>query len=129
MGDIKTIRDALVTDLQVGVGVPVHPHWPIAFVAPCLFVLPPVADQYVQSGQRFGELYLAVDIVILAAHAPIEEALLAIEELIEATIANTMDWQLRGIESPAPTTVLDNGAEYLGTVVHLSKPFRLTPRE
>ncbi len=62
---------------------------------------------------------------ILADHADPVESLEALEILVELAIANSMDWVFGGVEPPAPITVTESGADYLGTVLHLSKPVHL----
>lgn len=124
MSVLQALRDQLVTDLGA-LGVPVHAAWPIVFDAPCAFVMPATGSSYVAAGPNFCQYTLSVDVVLVSGHAQPEQSLAALEDLIQATLANTMDWKLNGIESPSPATVAEGGAEYLTTAVHLSKPFTL----
>lgn len=125
MGKFTDLRETLADDLAV-VGVPVYPEWPDVVVAPCVFLVPPFAGSYVTGGRTFGEAYvLSIDVVILVAHGPVDAGYAQLETLIEAVLANSVDWSLGGVDAPSPVTVTENGAEYLGTVVHLSKPTRL----
>ncbi len=125
MSVIRTLRDALAADLEP-LGVPVHAAWPTELDVPCAFITPPLSDAYVTGGARFGEYVMSVDLVLIVDHNENPDAALAsLEDLIEIALANTVDWALNGVESPAPINVVDSGAEYLGTVIHLSKPTRL----
>lgn len=121
---LQSLRETLAADLAP-LGVPVSASWPNAIVAPCAFVIPPLGDNYVVGGQTFGEYRMNVDLVLLVDHSTASEGLAALEALTELALANTVDWALAGVEPPAPITVTESGAEYLGTVMHLSKPFRL----
>jgi len=118
------MRDELAADLAV-LGVPIFSSWPTSINLPCVYVMPPLGSVFVSAGPNFREYTAHVDVAILADHEDVEAALETIETLLEAAIVNSMDWVLGGVEPPAPITVTDSGAEYLGTVMHLSKPFHL----
>lgn len=125
MGALKVQRDTLVADLAP-LGIPVHAAWPDAVVVPCAFITPPLGGGYIVAGPQFAGTYtVSVDVVILVGHADAADAFAALEDLIELTLVNTIDWTLTGVDPPSPVTVTENGAEYLGTVVHLSKPTRI----
>jgi len=125
VGALKTMREALAADLTV-LGVPAAAAWPIEIAAPCVFVTPALAGEYVTPGPNFGGEYTVfVDVVIMVEHAAIEIALVALEDLLELALVHTADWALRAVDPPAPTTITDNGAQYLATVLHLSKSVRI----
>lgn len=121
---IQTIRDTLAADLGV-LDIPIYAAWPAKMISPpCVFVTPPVSTSYVTAGPNFTEYTVAVDVVALVAKADASVALANLEVVIEGVLANTVDFGLSGVD--APGTVSVNGVEYLGTVVHLAKPSRLT---
>lgn len=120
MASIKALRDALASDLSP-LGVTIHPAWPIDFEPPCAFVTAPLTASYVEAGPTFGTYTVNVDVVLLVPHSTADAGLDAIEALVESTLLNTVDWRCLGVDTPAPITVVETGAEYLGTVVHLSK--------
>jgi hypothetical protein len=124
VGVFADLRGALAADLAVA-GVPVFPSWPDDLDVPCIFLAPPVGGDYVSAGQTFGSFNLAVDVVILVAHSTAESGIEALDTLLEAVLANSVDWSLTGVDAPAPITVTDQGADYLGVAVHLSKSTRL----
>ncbi|GAA3193967.1 hypothetical protein ACFO1B_03830 [Dactylosporangium siamense] len=119
---IKTLRDQLAKDLDV-LGVPVANGWPDRITPPVLLVVPPASAVHVTAGPNFTEYTVALDVVVLAGKASPALALNALEELVEGVLSNTVDWSLSGVDSPSLVTI--SGTEYLGTVVHLSKPTRL----
>lgn len=121
---LKPLREALVNDLSA-LGVPVYATWPTQINLPCVYVLPPLSAAYVTAGTNFGEFTAYLDVAIIADHEPVGAALETVEELVELTLVHTADWMLDAVEPPAPITVTDSGAEYLGALVHLSKFVRL----
>jgi hypothetical protein len=125
MSAFGDLRAALAAELTPPMGVDVHPAWPDVLQPPCAFLAPPLADDYAKRGPNFGEHTIALDLVILVDHGEAAAALTALEELIEAALVNTADWALTGVESPAPTTVTESGAEYLACVIHLSRAVQL----
>ena len=119
---ITAVREQLAADLAE-VGVPVHSQWPDRVTVPCLLLVPAADRPYVTGGQTFGEYALALDVVVLVERGSHEVALPALEALLDAVLANTVDWGLTGIDSPTVVTVA--GVDHLGTTVHLSKFARL----
>lgn len=124
MSVLKDTRDQLAADLEI-LGVPVFSSWPSTIALPCIYVLPPLGSVYIAAGPNFGEYTLHTDVAILADHADVTESLETLETLLEGAIKNSMDWVFGGAEPPAPITVTESGADYLGTVMHLSKPITL----
>lgn len=120
---IQELRDTLAADLAV-LDIPIYAAWPAKITPPCVFVTPPVSAPYVTAGPNFSEYTVAVDVVALVAKADAAVALANLEVVIEAVLANSVDWGLSGVDSPS--TVAVNGVDYLGTVLHLNKPSRLT---
>jgi hypothetical protein len=121
---LKDLRDQLVTDLSV-IDAAVFASWPTSISLPCLYVMPPLGNVYMTAGPCFGEYTVLIDVVILADHAEVTESLEVLETLLETAIVNSADWTFVGVEPPAPIAVTESGAEYLGTVLHLSKPIHL----
>lgn len=113
------LRAALVADLP---DLHVQPAWPMVLTPPCAFITPPLAETYVSRGPTFGEHTVALDLLLLVAHDDADLALAALETMVEYALINTADWTLTGVDAPAPTSVTENGAEYLASVIHLSKP-------
>jgi len=121
---LKDLRDQLAADLEV-VGVPVFASWPTRITLPCIYVMPPLGSVYIAPGSGFREFLVYTDVAILADHDDVVASLEVVESLLEAVIVNSMDWGFNGVEPPAPITVTESGAEYLGTVLHLSKTITL----
>lgn len=115
---IRELREQLVADLAA-VGVSIHDEWPDRVTPPVMFVAPALGGSYVTSGDSFGGYVVSVDVTILIRDVDLD----ALEFLIEGVLANTVDWALVGVETPAVATV--NGNNYFGTIVHLSKLARL----
>lgn len=122
MSVFSDLRDALVDDLPE---LSITASWPETLNPPCAFITPPLTDEYVRQGPMFGEHTVALDLVLLVAHDDAGPALAALEAMLEYALSQTADWTLTGVDAPAPTTVSENGAEYLASVIHLSKPVRI----
>ncbi len=118
------MRDALAADLAA-VGVPVFGDWPVDARAPCVFIAPPLTGYYVSGARELGTYVLSVDVVVLVEKRPPNEGRDDLETLLEGVLANTVDWALVGVDPPSGVTVSDSTIQFLGTVVHLSKAFRL----
>lgn len=114
------LRQRLAEDLAE-LGISVFASWPSQITLPCVYVMPPLGSVYIAGGPNFREFTVHVDVAILTDHADVVESLETLETLLELAIVNSMDWMFGGIEPPAPITVTESGAEYLGTVMHLSK--------
>lgn len=124
MSALKDMRLKLAQDLSV-LGVPVFASWPTSITLPCVYVMPPLGSVYIAQGPNFREYTVYADVAIIADHADVVESLEVIETILEAAIENSMDWTFGGVEPPAPITVTESGADYLGVVLHLSKPLHL----
>ena len=124
MSVLRDLRVRLADDLG-SLGVQVFASWPDEITLPCVYVMPPLGSVYIAGGPNFREYTVHVDVAILTDHAEVVESLETLENLLEAVIVNSMDWTFNGVEPPAPITVTESGAEYLGTVMHLSKPITL----
>lgn len=122
MGAFSDLRAALASDLADGMGVPVFPAWPDTVQPPCAFLVPPIASSYIIGGPQLQTYTLAVDVVILVPHGPADTGIGDLETLVESALKYSEDWSLSGVDAPSPVTVTEGGAEYLGTVLHLSKP-------
>lgn len=122
---IRAERVALAAELAAALGVPVHPAWPTAVDPPCAFITPPPVGDYLVIGPTFREHTLSLDVVIVVDHGPVQVAVEPLEDLIELAVHALADWALRSVDPPAPTTIVENGAEYLAVVMHLSKPVLL----
>lgn len=118
------LRNALVADLAV-LGVPISASWPDVLSPPCGFITPPLTAEYVRQGPMFGEYTISMDLVLMVEHSDAAAALLALEDLVENALRNTADWTLTSVDAPGPTTAIEGGADYLASVIHLSKPARL----
>jgi hypothetical protein len=116
------LRAELVDDLPE---LDVSPAWPATLNPPCGFITPPLTEDYVRQGPMFGEHTVALDLVLLVAHDDAEAALTALELMVEYALSQTANWTLAGVDAPAPTTVSEHGADYLASVIHLSKPVRM----
>lgn len=126
MSVISDLRAALAAEMADALDVPVDASWPDTISPPCGFVAPPLADNYVERGPNFGEHTIALDLVLLVDHDDPATGLAALEALLTLALIHTeADWVMSGVDSPQPTAVAEGGAEYLGCVVHLSKPVRL----
>lgn len=124
MSVFQDLREQLAADLTA-LGVPVFASWPDQIALPCVYIMPPLGSVYVAAGPNFREYTVYTDVVILTDHADVVASLATLEGLLELAIVNSMDWTFGGVEPPAPITVTESGADYLGTVLHLSKPVNL----
>jgi hypothetical protein len=123
---ISALRAGFAAELAVLLDIPVAASWPDQIAPPCGFLSPPLADNYVERGPNFKEHTVALDLILLVDHDDPATSLAALEALLEVALVNTeADWSLSGVDSPAPTAVAEGGAEYLGCVIHLSKPINL----
>ncbi len=118
---IEQLRQALADDLKP-VGVPVHDAWPDRPVTPCI-VLVPSGGNYVEAGSTFGEYVVRMDVLVLVARERYGAALSRLDALVEAVLANTVDWALTGVETPSLVAI--GPSQVLGTVVALAKATRL----
>lgn len=123
--DLRVQLAADLTDGLTGLGATAFASWPDSITLPCLYVIPPLGNVYIAAGPNFREYTVHADVVLLADHADVVESLETLETLLEAAITHSMDWTFGGVEPPAPITVTESGADYLGTVLHLSKPVHL----
>lgn len=119
---IPEIRAALIADLKP-VKVQVYSGWPDRPVPPCLVVGPAQGATYVEGGQNFGEYTIRMEVLALVARGKDDEALTKLDQLIEAVLANTVDWGLEGVETP--TLVVVGQQPVLGTLISLAKSARL----
>ncbi len=120
MPAFKTLRDKLAEELSDVLPIPVSAAWPKDFTVPCVYFAPPLADTYV-TRDGFGTYRLFVDLVILVPHDEAGDSLERLEHYLEIVLINTADWELGGVDAPAPISVTEQGADYLGAVVHLAK--------
>jgi hypothetical protein len=122
MSAFSDLRASLAADLA-GMAATVTASWPEEIDPPCAFITPPIGGDYVRRGPTFREHTIVVDLVLLVEHGNANNALDQLEGLVQYALVNTAaDWALEGVEPPAPTTVVEGGAEYLASVIHLSKP-------
>jgi hypothetical protein len=123
---ITDIRDGLATDLREVPGATVYQGWPALVSVPALIVVPPASGVWLTPGETFaGEYLVSLDVVAISAppNTP-TGALTALEALCEGAISYAQgDWVVSSVD--APGTTLINGIEYLATVVHLRKHFKL----
>lgn len=125
MSVFSDLRAQLVADLEPIDGATVHPSWPDVVVPPFMFVTPPLSDDWARRGENFGEHTIGLDLVVLVDHGDAATELATLESLVEQALKKIDDWDLLGVEPPTPTTVSDGGAEYLATVIRVSKPVEL----
>jgi hypothetical protein len=118
------VRETLVADLAP-LGIPVTTSWPDELVFPLAFITPPINQNYLTGGDTFHSFVVALDVAILVAHGDAAASLTVLENLIEQALLNTQDWNMIAVDAPAAMTVTENGAAYLGTVIHLSKSITL----
>lgn len=124
MAVLTALRLTLAADLAP-LGIAVHPAWPDDLELPCAFITPPIAAPYLIAGQTFGTFTASLDLVIMVDHTDGVTALTQLEALIEAAAVNTADWLLTGVDAPAPMSASEGGAEYLASIIHLSKSVRI----
>jgi hypothetical protein len=122
MSAFSDLRQSLIDDLP---DLAVSPAWPEVLSPPCAFIAPPLAETYVQRGPNFGQFTIALDLYLLTPHADPADSLTQLEAMLSYALVNTADWTLVAVDAPAPTVVTESGAEYLATIVHLSKPVRI----
>jgi hypothetical protein len=124
VGTLGDLRTALAFDLAP-MDVTVYPAWPTELSPPCVFITPALGRPFIEAGPNFREFIVTYDLVILVDHADPGAALAQLEDLVAVAVHHTADWAMLGIESPAPTTISEGGAEYLAVIVHLGKPVQL----
>lgn len=117
------LRDSLVADLPL---LSVSPAWPDTLSPPCGFIAPPLSEAWAVPGPNFGgEFTVSLDLVLLVAHDDAAASLAELEDMVAYALTYTADWVVTGVEAPAPTSVTEGGAEYLASVIHLSKPVQI----
>lgn len=122
---LKELRNALAADLAV-LDVPVYDSWPIRPDPPCIFLVPPLGGSYITGARQFaGSYVLSLDAVVLVERRPPDEGREGLETLVEGLLRNSIDWALSGVDPPSAVNISESSYEFLGTVVHLSKSFRL----
>lgn len=121
MSAFSDLRAALVADLP---GLNISAAWPRTINPPCGYIAPPLSSTWVTRGPNFAEHTVALDLTLFVEHDDPEVSLLALEDMVQYALFNLADWTLTGVEPPGPMTVSgdDSGPEYLGSVIHLSKP-------
>lgn len=118
---ISELRATLENDLRA-CKVQVHSAWPAAPAAPCLIVVPSTRENYVTAGKTFGEYVLNIDVLVLVSRDR-AAGLRSLDSLVEAVLANTVDWAFKGTETPSLVNV--GSQNVLGSIVQLGKAFRL----
>ena len=119
---ITDLRTALAGDLtEINCAV----SWPDVLAPPGAFLAPPLAADFITAGPNFGEWTVALDLVLYVDHGDPSERLAELESMLQYALINTADWELTGVDPPAPAQINDDGAEYLTCVIHLSKPTRM----
>lgn len=130
MTAFSDLRDELLADLAVLTGVSLSSTWPVTGITPpCAFITPPLAALWVDAGGSndkgvmFQEAMVNLDLVIAVDNAGgASAALEELEGLVQTALHNTMNWRCNGVESPGPTRIVEGGAEYLASVIHLARP-------
>jgi hypothetical protein len=113
---IQALREALRADLE-GAQVKVYIGWAERVSVPCVVVVPPVTA-YITGGQFVGSYTLALDLYLLV-RSGVGNSLSTLESLIETVLIHTVDWGLSGVDGPGTLSI--SGADYFGTIVHLTK--------
>jgi hypothetical protein len=107
------------TDLATAISA--LPSWPSPVNPPCVFVIP-ATNGYVDSqGITFGGEWRAhFDVVVIGPPSSDTAVSLAwVEDTVSSILEASGDYALTGVDQPGLVHV--NGAELLGTVVHLSR--------
>jgi hypothetical protein len=99
----------------------VFPAWPDRISPPCI-VLVPGAPWVDTTEIMFGELRGRIDVHLLAATGGTDESLCLLEEALEDVLRLTAEWAMELVDAPSLISVA--GADYIGTTLTLSKPFR-----
>jgi hypothetical protein len=103
---LSEIRQALVTDLETVVTVPVLDTWTLPLEPPCVIVVPALNRDYVTAGQFPGSYVVSLDAVAVVPVDPNgsrqaeQEALDAITE----EIVTLKGWALQGVSGTALMT-------------------------
>lgn len=122
MSAFSDLRAALVADLPE---LSIAASWPDTLNPPGGFITPPIAAEYATRGPNFGEHTIALDLVLFVGHGDAALALAELEEMVQYALIHLADWTLTGVDPPAPTRVSEVGADYLASVIHISKPIQL----
>lgn len=127
MSALAAMRAQLAADLAglAPLGVTVSDQWPQAMTPPVAFVTPALTAAWIEPGPNFSEYLIGLDVVLLVDHGASGPALFELETLVEAALGLLSEWGVTEVEPPAPTSVADNGAEYLAAVIHLTQPTQL----
>lgn len=121
MSRFSDARDLLIAELSPVLGVPVYAGWPKNLSPPLAFTMPPEVGNYVEWGPNFSEVTAYTDLVLIVDHGDANAALEQLETMLDVVLSTVKTWLVRGVETPAPNTIAESGAEYLTVVVHLSK--------
>lgn len=115
---ITALRSQLAVDLAAIEGVQVSRDFE-RVNAPAVIVRPAVSGTYVDlpDDQRFQRSY-RVHVDVFAAVRNGENALEALEALIESVLSNSYPWRLDGVDSVGLINL--QGTDYPGAVIHLS---------
>src|SRR6187402_2584242 len=120
---IKAIRDQLIHDHKTGSDEavtptphPIHPPYPLRVVPPC-FVVGMMPGPYVTGGQVFQSFEVLMTVIVLVPKS--DTYLDDLETMVEYVLSNTVDWGLRGVDTPSAFN--ESGMEMLGTTIVLAK--------
>jgi hypothetical protein len=122
---IQDARDQVAARLD-DLDATVYPLWPTEVAPPLVWITPTRGEGFISNGAPFGTYLMALDVVIAVEHGDIATSFAALDPLVEQAVTALSDYPLVGVDAPAPVTLLTDGAEYLGTVIHIQVPFALS---
>jgi len=122
VSELQSVRQALVDDIG-DIGVTVQAGWPDEISPPLVIVVPPAQGQYLTSGPELVDYTVNLDIICLVEHGEINASTEALEELVEAVLANTSQWPLQAVDAPTAVNRPELGGPYFGTIVHVQRSY------
>lgn len=128
----KQMREKLVEDLEVGLGVPVYQQYPRRPQFPCVLVRTPFQGTMVEVPRNadgkaapIGSYQYSLDVYVSVRMNQDDSAaeLAELEELLEKVLYNASDWAMTGVNTVDLQRI--DTVDYPTIIIHLAKQERL----